>query len=472
MTLIECNKNEYEDIPIEDYIFLEKEQEAENIKRYSKEEITNRIFNGNNLHILRGFPTESVDLIYLDPPFRTGSMQGCNDDTTQEIREYDDTKYAFGEGTMDGYIIALKERIIELHRILKNTGSIYLHCDPHASHYIKIMMDGIFGYDNFQNEIVWHYTGGLNAKKRYPQKHDVILFYSKGDNFTFNIQREPYAETSGYAKGGIVSASGKKYMPNSEGKPLDTVWNIPIINPMSKERLDYPTQKPDALLVRIIKASSKEHDIILDPFMGSGTTLAEAKRLLRNYIGIDSSNFACKLTANRLQMAQENIVVLNKQEKNKQEKDELYAKLQQMEAYELQEWVCKTLEFKNTGNPDKHSGSDGGKDGIKIVNNSEYTGTIYLEVKSGKITIGRDHVDKMKGVLDRDNVKKALMIGFNASSGAIEAAKEFKSKGVIIDIYTIEQVIEVEYHKNPMSLLALLYEPKSKPSKTLFDFCE
>ncbi len=205
-----------------------------------------------------------------------------------------------GEYTPLAYFVYMIPRLYCMRKALVSTGSIYLHCDPHASHYLKIIMDSIFGHNNFRNEIIWHYTGGLNAKKNYPCKHDVILFYSKSSEFGFNIQREPYSETSGYAKSGIVSASGKKYMPNVDGKPFDDVWNIPIINPMAKERLGYPTQKPEPLLERIILASTNKGDHVLDPFCGGGTTLDMAEKHDRKYTGIDISKVARDLTFKRL----------------------------------------------------------------------------------------------------------------------------------------------------------------------------
>jgi len=174
-----------------------------------------------------------------------------------------------------------------MYRVLKKTGSFYYHCDWHASHYVKIMLDQVFGFNHFQNEIIWHYTGGGRSKSYFSRKHDSIFLYAKSDSYTFNVDaiRVPYKETSGYAQSGITSAAGKKYMPNPLGTPMDDVWDIPIINPLSKERLGYPTQKPLVLLERILNASSNPGDVVLDAFCGCGTALVAAQKLKRKWIG-------------------------------------------------------------------------------------------------------------------------------------------------------------------------------------------
>ncbi len=234
--------------------------------------------------------SESIDLCYADPPFFSQRNYGQFDDRWESL---------------DDYLAEMETAVKEIHRVLKPTGSFYLHCDWHASHYLKVMCDRVFGYPRFKNSIIWHYTGGGRGENYFPRKHDEILFYTKGDEWTFNADevRVPYDETSGYAKGGIISAAGKKYMPNPKGKVADAVWDIPIINPMSDERVGYPTQKPLALLERIIKASSNPGDIVLDPFCGSGTTLLAAERLNRRWIGIDRNPEAIEISKKRLASA-------------------------------------------------------------------------------------------------------------------------------------------------------------------------
>lgn len=239
---------------------------------------TNKIYIGDNLQILKTIPSESIDLIYLDPPFFT----------QRDFIEFDDRFK-----NINYYIDWMVLRIVEMYRILKLSGNIYLHADWHAAHYLKIEMDKIFGYNNFQGEIIWHYgLGASNGKKTFLKKHDNILYYSKTKNNIFNIQRgdiTPQMKAK-YChedeKGKYMLSKNKKYYLKG-GKLLDDVWEIPSISPTSHERIGYPTQKPEKLLERIIKVSSNPNDIVLDPFAGSGTTLVVAEKLGRKWIGID-----------------------------------------------------------------------------------------------------------------------------------------------------------------------------------------
>ena len=188
-------------------------------------------------------------------------------------------------------------RMLELRRILKPTGSIYLHCDHNASHYLKLIMDSVFGQQNFRNEIVWYYKGNSIAKRVFPAKHDTILFYATRD-YVFHPILVPYAEST-LRRYNHVDEDGKRYKISAlrdgnkekvymkEGKLADSVWDIPVVR-KKKERVGYPTQKPITLLERIIKASSNSGDLVLDPFCGCATTCVAAERLQRQWIGIDS----------------------------------------------------------------------------------------------------------------------------------------------------------------------------------------
>ena len=270
----------------------------------------NKIYWGDNLqvmsHLLKTYRGK-INLIYIDPPFDSRAdykkqieLKGKeieNDRTAFEEKQYTDI------WTNDEYLQFMYERLILMRELLADDGSIYLHCDPTMSHYLKLLMDEIFGEDHFLNEIIWHYTGGGRSKTYFSRKHDVILWYARSvDNYCFNIDdvRVPYKATSGYAREGIVSQSGKRYMPHPKGTPVDDVWDVPIINPMSGERLGYPTQKPEALLERIIKASSNPSDVVFDCFMGSGTTQAVAMKLGRRFIGSDINLGAVETTTKRL----------------------------------------------------------------------------------------------------------------------------------------------------------------------------
>ena len=252
----------------------------------------NRLICGDNLNVLREHVGDaSVDLAYLDPPFFSGRQYSVLWGNDSEPRSFSD----IWEGGLDAYLIWLNARLYEMQRILKPTGSIYVHCDWHASHYIKVEMDKIFGYQNFQNEFVWYYGGGGASSRRWSRKHDVLLFYSKTDTWHFNADavRVPHKWTDGQLRADGSDRSDK-------GKLPDDVFELHSVMPWSSERLGYPTQKPEALLERIIKASSNEGDVILDPFCGSGTTVAVAQRLGRRWIAIDESRVAVDLTSERL----------------------------------------------------------------------------------------------------------------------------------------------------------------------------
>ena len=254
----------------------------------------NRLIWGDNLHVMRQLPSESIDLIYIDPPFFSGRQYNVIFGDQNEVRSFND----IWEGGMPGYLVWLNARLYEMKRLLKKTGSIYVHCDWHASHYIKVEMDKIFGYENFLNEIVWHYDYGARSKRYFGRKHDCIFWYKKTDNYFFNSQAVlvPYESNMTlwrYTRGGQV---GK---PMPQGKIPSDVWEIKM-NAMSKERIGYPTQKPEALIERIIKASTNEGDVVADFFCGGGTTPAVAQRLGRRWIACDQSRVAIAVTADRL----------------------------------------------------------------------------------------------------------------------------------------------------------------------------
>ena len=268
-----------------------------------------------------------VDLIYLDPPFNSKTnynyLYGTKNGTPAQVRAFSDTwkwggaaqerlerfhlavahsahkavlglETALGPSGMLAYLTYMAERLELMRRLLKESGSIYLHCDPAASHYLKIVMDAVFGPKNFQNEIIWSYRTGGASKKRWPRKHDTILFYQKSGKY----QHMPEQERVIYKKaffGTSIDKAGRHYTDVLVRDVWDTIK--PLIN-VSKERLGYPTQKPRALLERIIKASSTKGDLVLDPFCGCGTTIDAAQRLNRDWIGIDISPLATGLIRN------------------------------------------------------------------------------------------------------------------------------------------------------------------------------
>ncbi|PIW39825.1 MAG: hypothetical protein COW22_05130 [Chloroflexi bacterium CG15_BIG_FIL_POST_REV_8_21_14_020_46_15] len=278
----------------------------------------NRLFWGDNLHVMRQLPSESIDLIYIDPPFFSGKQYNVIFGDQNELRSFSD----IWDGGMPGYLIWLNARLYEMKRLLKKTGSIYIHLDWHAGHYVKQEMDKIFGYGGlsgngpgFKTEIVWQYSWGVRTDKRWNRKHDIILFYSRESEFTFNANdvREPHLLVAESSKQ-LIKYTGSlthdrkwnKGFDESGALPTD-VWYIATINAQSKERIGYPTQKPEALLERIILGSSNQNDVVADFFCGGGTTPAVAQRLGRRWIACDQSRVAVAITADRVAKLSEQI---------------------------------------------------------------------------------------------------------------------------------------------------------------------
>ncbi len=307
------------------------------------------IWTGDCLDIMRGMNSDCVDLICLDPPFNSNANYAAPIGSQAAGAEFKDTwslsdldnewlnliaskhpalyrvLLAAMTDSDKSYLVYMAVRLLEMHRILKPTGSIYLHCDPTMSHYLKLVMDAIFGRKNFINEIVWHYGKWTNAARHFQKNHDILLFYA----FSFSSHRfnklDKESESYHYAKGWhtntisgglrqlIVydrSKSAEKinsgdydrivYREGRKKAALPDVWDIPILNPMAKERTGYPTQKPLALYRRLVEASSNEGDMVLDPFCGCATTCIAAQDLGRQWAGIDVAGKAIELTKMRL----------------------------------------------------------------------------------------------------------------------------------------------------------------------------
>jgi len=285
----------------------------------NKKHPLNAVYFGDNLQILRSLPSNSIDLIYIDPPFFSGRVYNQVWGDNNEVRTFND----IWDGGMPTYLIWLNARLWEMKRVLKNTGSIYVHLDWHASHYVKTEMDKIFGYDNFRNEIIYHYQQGTKPQNDFGRKHDIIFRYTKTNEFIFNQLRLPTTDPKRYK---FTDKSGQKYVFGGSGmktkyyaedaRPCDDVWSwldksdpnrIMQVNQSGHERLGYPTQKPEALLERIIKASSDKGDVVADFFMGGGGTLAVAQKLGRRFVGSDISRVATSVTLDRLVRDGENM---------------------------------------------------------------------------------------------------------------------------------------------------------------------
>ena len=291
------------------------------------------IWTGDNLPIMRGMNSECVDLIYLDPPFNSAhdysapigsEAAGAAFKDTWSLEDIDiawldliEAKYpkvhkiinAALSKSDTAYLIYMTPRLIEMQRLLKDTGSIYLHCDPTMSHSLKLLMDSIFGKSNFRNEIIWCYTGPSGSKKNFPSKHDTIFRYSKSDVWVFNGDdvRVPYKDLAAqHSKQERLKDFDKlnKDKVNeykAKGKLPESWWSdISPVGRIKNERVGYPTQKPLALLERIIKASSNKGDIVLDPFCGCATACVASQRLRRQWVGIDLSDKAVELIKMRM----------------------------------------------------------------------------------------------------------------------------------------------------------------------------
>lgn len=270
--------------------------------------MNNQIIKGDCLDVMASLPSNHVHLVYLDPPFFTQKNHSLKSKTL-EAYEFED-KWA----SIQDYIEFLRIRLIEIKRIMRDDASIFFHCDRHASHYIRVLLDDIFGYDHFMSEIIWTYKRWSNAQRNLLPAHQTIYWYRKGINYQFYPEFQEYSQTTNLdqifqrrrrnkfgkteydlTEDGVAVINGPK-----KGVPLSDVWDIPYLNPKASERTGYPTQKPILLLERIINLATQVGDIVLDPFCGSGTTCVAADLSGRKFIGIDIAEDAIKLSHDRL----------------------------------------------------------------------------------------------------------------------------------------------------------------------------
>ncbi|MGI5836703.1 MAG: DNA-methyltransferase [Chloroflexota bacterium] len=271
------------------------------VKKIRDPNIANILFLGDNLTLMRSLPGESIDLIYADPPFFSGrnyQLEGNGEENSPSFRDI------WPEG-ITGYLAWLVERLREMKRLLKPTGSMFLHLDWHAVHYVKVEMDRIFGYDHLQNEIIWSYRSGGGSRRRYGRKHDTLLWYTASlDGYVFNVEeaRVPYD---------AVIAPSRQKLFHEGGKVAGSVWDISRPPNHSAEWTGYPTQKPEILLERIVKVHTIPGQVVADFFCGSGTTPAVAQRLGRRWIACDCSSAAIEVAANRLARIRQRTISVN-----------------------------------------------------------------------------------------------------------------------------------------------------------------
>lgn len=418
----------------------------------------NKLILGDNLEILRSIETESVDLIYLDPPFFSNRNYEVIWGDSGEIRSFEDRF----SGGIDHYISWLKERVIELHRILKSTGSIFLHCDWHADAYIRVhILDKIFGEKYFLNAVDWCYNVGGKSKRHFARKKDTIFWYSKSKNWKFNpekigIKRDTGTKSQGGKMGidedgrpyqdKIVRLSGKiyRYYLDEDKIPEDWWTDINSLQSGSSERIGYPTQKPMKLLERIINCASDEGDLILDPFVGGGTTVAVADKLNRKWIGIDQSVAAIKVTEARMNNQQDLFAKPFVTQLHKYDYDTLRFK----DAFEFEIFIV--TQFGGINNTKQRG--DLGLDGKTRENQP-------IQVKRSD-AVGRNVVDNFLSAVKRndknlyeknkDEMKPiGFIIAFSFGKGAVQEVARLKNEeNIIIKLVTVEEIIPIAKKPN------------------------
>ena len=475
----------------------------------------NSLYYGDCLDIMTDFPDGCIDLICLDPPFNSKRQynqifrnSGLKNDP--QIKAFDDTwqwnevsaervqrvkraaanpasqviagfELHIPRSEMLSYTSYMAERLFVMHRILKDTGSIYLHCDPTASHYLKLVMDAIFGKNNFQNEIVWSYQRWTGATKHFQKMHDTILFYCKNKSvIQFNVLTEPYSDKSKH--------KGKRHTTfqndgnieqtytgdTSREKAMRDVWEISYLNSQAKERLSYPTQKPLKLYERIIKASSNPNDLVLDPFAGCGTTIEAALKNNRRVIGIDILPFALRLIndhrikPNGLQALPVQGIPVDM---------DTAAQLVDTDAFKFQDWAVSLING-FAANPKKVG--DDGIDGFGVLlnkpDNMDRQG-IIVQVTGAKGS-QKGKYDRLHANIRNENAAMGVLITLNAQPASRNWTHTLDPIQMGETSYPPIQVISVEEYfrhgKDSDKLLKLppLANPwtgKAMPQPSLFD---
>jgi len=434
---------------------------------------TGVIYCGDCLVKLKDIPDESIDLIYIDPPF-SSNRNYVAFWQEQEKRHFEDRFE-----NVRAYIDYMKPRVKELYRVLKPTGSFYYHCDWHASHYIKVLLDrdDLFGYSNFRNEIVWCYDRWISLSKAFQRNHDIIFRYSKTNNDIFNIIREidekrqktlDRGYTTNLLHNGerqLIVYKGSEHKKNikelikkekfvrvlyrePEGNPIKDWWAINIIHPKARERLGYPTQKPIALLKRIISASSNEGDIVLDAFCGCGTTLEAAQLAKRKWIGIDISPTSCRVMAKRLES---NLGLKEGRDFWIRDLPKTVEELREYPAFEFQNWAVNAL----GGVPSRVKVRDGGIDGrlypIEDIKKEKAEGMdlfgeidryIPIQVKRTD-QVGRPDIENFEVAMKRDGRNHGIFVGFDFSRDAEkEIRRAEREEGLEIEPVLVSEIVE------------------------------
>lgn len=489
-----------------------KEVRGQTYMRLSRVLDTRVIWCGDNLEYLKRLPDRCIDLVYIDPPFNTGRDHEVIFGEANEERAFEDR-----HASINDYIDYMRSRCFELHRVLKDTGTLYYHCDWHADSYVRVMLDQIFGESGFGTHIVWRRATAKGlATRAFPNNHDSIFCYHRGDGFTFNPIYVPHSQEridkhysqiesgtgrrytlgdllnpnpnrpnlnyefmglkrtwrwtkdrmeKAFAEGRIVTTKSgmprfKRYLDEQPGVPIDSVWtDIPPVNARAKELIGYPTQKPVALMERIIKASSNPGDIVLDAFCGCGTTIEAAESLDRQWIGVDFSPTACKVVAKRLRdkckikddeslwEAGRGFVV-----KNLPWTEE---RLRQISPGQFQDWAVLAVE----GIPNPKKVGDMGIDGRLYPASSTQPGGIGASGEQLEFTVdlwypvqvkqtekvGRPDIDKFEAVLMREKKPKGVFVGFDFTKDAHHEIRKFQQRtGMQIIPMTVAEILKID----------------------------
>jgi DNA modification methylase len=486
----------------------------------------NALYYGDNLDVLRRHITgESVDLIYLDPPFNSNQdynvlfAEQNGSRAAAQVKAFEDTwrwdqeaeraytevvegggdvsatmqafRKHLHESDMMAYLAMMAPRLVELRRVLKSTGSLYLHCDPTASHYLKLLLDAVFGAAAFRNEIVWRrtpFSGSSKARaKQLPRSHDTILFYSKGETWAWNRPTQPYSDKylarfkwddkdgrGTYRKTLLKTFSKetfdrlkddnrlvpperegaywsyKQYLNESSGEvQIDDIWtDINALNPVARERLGYPTQKPEALLERIVAASSNKGDVILDPFCGCGTAVVAAEKLTRRWIGIDITHLAVALIKSRLQDIFGEPIAATYDVIGEPTTIQDATELAHSDPYQFQWWALGLVGARPV---DQKKGADRGIDGRIYFHDQptgEKTRNIILSVKSGHLGVAQ--VRELIAVIEREKAEIGALISLEEPTKPMRAeaaaagfyVSPWRTKHPRLQLHTVKELLE------------------------------